>query len=63
MHGNGERFRFIGVYGWPDAANKHRTWDLMRALCHNVTSPVLFGGDFNEILSYDEKEGRGVCPL
>lgn len=33
------------------------------SLCEETTLPILFGGDFNEILSYDEKEGGAnrVC--
>lgn len=30
---------------------------LLRNLCENVHTPIYIGGDFNEILSYDEKEG------
>lgn len=30
---------------------------LIRHLCDETEVPILFGGDFNEILSYEEKEG------
>ncbi|XP_056695804.1 uncharacterized protein [Spinacia oleracea] len=50
-------WRFIGIYGWPETANKYRTWELVRKLCENVHGPLVIGGDFNEILSHDEKEG------
>ncbi|KAL2929332.1 hypothetical protein RDABS01_034743 [Bienertia sinuspersici] len=36
---------------------KHKTWNLIKHLCREGGIPILFGGDFNEILSYDEKEG------
>lgn len=48
---------FVGIYGWPDAAGKCKTWKLIRELSENYDSSLLFGGDFNEILSYEEKEG------
>ncbi|XP_010684899.1 uncharacterized protein LOC104899410 [Beta vulgaris subsp. vulgaris] len=51
------RWRFVGIYGWPEEENKHKTWALIKGLCDEYEGPVVFGGDFNEILSYDEKEG------
>lgn len=46
-----------GNHGWPEAANKFKTWELLRQLCGDYEGPVLSGGDFNEILDYEEKEG------
>lgn len=55
---NGARaWRFVGVYGWPKEEDKHRTWSLLRYLCGEADVPVILGGDFNEIMSYEEKEG------
>ncbi|XP_057248945.1 uncharacterized protein LOC125494827 [Beta vulgaris subsp. vulgaris] len=51
------RWRFVGIYGWPEEENKHKTWALIKGLCDEYEGPIVFGGDFNEILSYDEKEG------
>ena len=53
----GARWRFVGVYGWPEEVNKPKTWDLLRSLCGASDLPTVFGGDFNEILEYGEKEG------
>ncbi|XP_021730636.1 uncharacterized protein LOC110697570 [Chenopodium quinoa] len=50
-------WKFIGVYGWPETANKHRTWDLMCGIHAGCTIPMIFGGDFNEILGLHEKSG------
>lgn len=50
-------WRFVGIYGWPRHEEKAQTWDLIRLLCTNGSLPLLIGGDFNEILSYKEKEG------
>ncbi|XP_021847646.2 uncharacterized protein [Spinacia oleracea] len=55
---DGDRvWRFIGIYGWPEGENKHKTWTLMRHLAEGVEIPIVFGGDFNEILGYEEQEG------
>ncbi|XP_048494767.1 uncharacterized protein LOC125494918 [Beta vulgaris subsp. vulgaris] len=51
------KWRFIGVYGWAKEEEKCHTWSLLRHLCEDSSRPILLGGDFNEILSYDEKEG------
>ncbi|XP_057247549.1 uncharacterized protein LOC130589924 [Beta vulgaris subsp. vulgaris] len=53
----GLQWRFVGIYGWPEEENKHKTWNLIRSLCDEYEGPIMFGGDFNEILSYNEKEG------
>ena len=53
----GGHWRFVGVYGWPEDENKHKTWDLIKTLCDEYAGPIMFGGDFNEILSYNENEG------
>lgn len=53
----GNIWRFTGIYGWADAANKFRTWDLIHNICSSSPHPIMFGGDFNEILSNEEKTG------
>ena len=52
-----KKWRFVGIYGWAKEEEKHHTWTLMRHLCGESTRPILLGDDFNEILSYEEKEG------
>lgn len=52
-----KQWRFVGVYGWPNEDEKHRTWTLMRHIFDESSLPLLFGGDFNEILCYNEKQG------
>ena len=47
----------VGIYGWPEASNKHLTWSLMKELRDSVTVPIIFFGDFNEILHASEKDG------
>ncbi|KAL2942985.1 Beta-galactosidase bgaB [Bienertia sinuspersici] len=53
-------WRAIGIYGWPDSTNKHRTWSLMKNLKADCTSPCLMFGEFNEIISLREKEGGAI---
>ncbi|KAK9733300.1 hypothetical protein RND81_04G058500 [Saponaria officinalis] len=50
-------WRGVGIYGWPERANRHKTWNMIRALCHNINILIILFGDFNEILSNEEQEG------
>lgn len=42
------RCQFIGKCGWPEEANKHKTWSLLRSLCTNTDTDILvvIGGGF-----------------
>ncbi|XP_021771467.1 uncharacterized protein LOC110735585 [Chenopodium quinoa] len=54
---NNPVWRAIGVYGWPEKEHKHKTWSLLKNLYNSYEYPVVFFGDFNEILTEDEKVG------
>lgn len=46
-----------GIYGWPDAKNKIKTWGLLEAIHRSITVPWMCIGDFNEIMWNTEKKG------
>ena len=50
----------VGINGWPEASSKHHTWSLMKEIRDSVTVPIIFFGDFNEILHASEKDGGAV---
>ena len=50
----------IGTYGWPETSNKHLSWALMREIRESTVGPIIFFGDFNEILQASEKEGGAI---
>lgn len=52
----GRTWYACGVNGWPERQNKQKTWDLMNSLRAEVRGPIIFFGDFNEILWGREKE-------
>ncbi|KAL2941145.1 AdoMet-dependent rRNA methyltransferase SPB1 [Bienertia sinuspersici] len=56
MDKGGKKWRFVGIYGWLEAANKRHTWELITRLCKDE-GPIVFGGDFNEVLYRNEIEG------
>ena len=52
-----------GVYGHPEEQRKKETWALLRHLHSRASMPWICIGDFNEILSSDEKSGGVPKPL
>lgn len=34
---------FIGIYGWPDSSDKHKTWHLIHSLCSTLDGPLPIG--------------------
>ncbi|XP_074288184.1 uncharacterized protein LOC141613350 [Silene latifolia] len=53
-------WKAVGVYGWSELANKHKTWSMLKALCRNNEDPMVLFRDFNEILCDSEKEGGAI---
>ncbi|KAH1098558.1 hypothetical protein J1N35_015479 [Gossypium stocksii] len=54
------RWRFTGFYGAPNVREKAKSWNLLRRLGQNNSLPWLVGGDFNDILYANEKQGGVV---
>lgn len=50
-------WRFTGFYGQPRVQDRHLSWSLLKLLAHKSPLPWLTGGDFNEILTSQEKQG------
>ncbi|OMO96399.1 reverse transcriptase [Corchorus capsularis] len=50
-------WRLTGFYGRPETSRRHESWDLLRQLSEQSTLPWMCVGDFNEILTNDEKIG------
>ena len=57
-----KRWRFTGFYGEPDTNKRHDSWDILHFLKDSCCLPWLCAGDFNELLSNDEKLGGAVRP-
>ncbi|KAK3230442.1 hypothetical protein Dsin_002323 [Dipteronia sinensis] len=50
-------WRFTGFYGNPTPDQRHHGWNLLRRLAGLSRLPWLCVGDFNEIISDEEKKG------
>ncbi|KAL2929580.1 Thymidylate kinase [Bienertia sinuspersici] len=59
-HDGQPKWRAVGIYGWAETANKHKTWALMNQLKNACSLPFVIFGDFNEITSLAEKEGGAI---
>jgi exonuclease III len=61
---NGDIWRLTGVYGESQSERKKETWKMLRTLGqqHQNGRPWLCLGDFNEILTTDEKCGGATRP-
>lgn len=51
------RWRFTGFYGCPDTVERYHSWDLLIRLGATNSLPWLCCGDFNKILTAEEKIG------
>ncbi|OMO50714.1 Endonuclease/exonuclease/phosphatase [Corchorus capsularis] len=50
-------WRFTGFYGSPQTNHLRNSWNLLRLLHSQFSLPWLCAGDFNEIISNEEKHG------
>lgn len=50
-------WRFTGFYGNPKTHKRKFSWDLLDRLGQSANLLWLIGGDFNEILAANEKQG------
>ena len=55
---SGSPWRITGFYGYPEECHKHESWILLRHLHSRMSLPWVCIGDYNEILSSDEKQER-----
>lgn len=50
-------FRFSGFYEYSDDSQRHLSWELLHNIGQRVREDWVIGGDFNEILDENEKNG------
>lgn len=50
-------WRLTGFYGFPERSRRRLSWDLLRSLYQNPSSPWCVVGNFNDILHPCEKSG------
>ncbi|MCH80235.1 hypothetical protein A2U01_0001001 [Trifolium medium] len=51
-------WRLTGFYGYPENERRRDSWDLLRTLSQDNTLPWCIIGDFNDILSNEEKRSK-----
>ncbi|KAK1357910.1 Endo/exonuclease/phosphatase domain-containing protein [Heracleum sosnowskyi] len=55
-------WRLTGIYGEPDRAQRHKTWDLLQNLSRDGNLPWCLMGDFNNVTSQADKKGGETYP-
>ncbi|XP_071721888.1 uncharacterized protein [Rutidosis leptorrhynchoides] len=55
-----DKWRCTGFYGHPITARHFESWNMLRRLKSESSLPWIVGGDFNELLQLDEKEGESL---
>ncbi|KAL8531536.1 hypothetical protein ACS0TY_008218 [Phlomoides rotata] len=55
-------WRVTGFYGFPDRAQRHESWNLLKLLSQQNDMPWLCVGDFNDLLFQSDKRGRVPHP-
>ena len=63
FNGSNLTCRLTGFYRWPEEQRKHESWQLLKHLHTRISAPWICVGDYNEILSSDEKQGGVPKPL
>ena len=59
---SGFKWRITGFYGNPETYCRKESWDFLRSLSRMYHLPWLCFGDFNEIVSVEEKLGGVLRP-
>ncbi|MCH90734.1 endonuclease/exonuclease/phosphatase family protein [Trifolium medium] len=56
VHPTYPKWRLTGFYGYPENERRRDSWDLLRTLAQDNSLPWCVMGDFNDLLSNEEKE-------
>jgi len=56
------KWRLTGFYGMQEGRKRKESWNLLRRLSQMSSLPWCIMGDFNDILSMDEKKGMSERP-
>jgi hypothetical protein len=58
-----KQFLFTAIYASPVEENRHDMWDRIMNIAASVHEPWMLAGDFNDIMSQDEKQGGALVNL
>jgi hypothetical protein len=59
---NRSPWRLTGFYGYPEHDRRRDSWNLLRHLAQDTSLPWCIIGDFNDMLSADDKRGGNDQP-
>ncbi|XP_057760299.1 uncharacterized protein LOC130980656 [Arachis stenosperma] len=55
--GDSNSWRATCFYGYPEGANKNKSWEILKSLRQSRNRPWLVFGDFNQVLEKKDKQG------
>ncbi|XP_074337125.1 uncharacterized protein LOC141674298 [Apium graveolens] len=61
-HAQVGRWRYTGVYGYPERSRRREAWNMIRSLAERSSIPWCLIGDFNDMVAANEKRGGHVHP-
>lgn len=56
------RWRYTGFYGYPERGRRGESWNLLKDLAQRSVLPWCIVGDFDDMVSLDEKKGGRQQP-
>ncbi|XP_055959787.1 uncharacterized protein LOC130014852 [Mercurialis annua] len=59
---DGQSWRLTGFYGYPERWRRRDSWNLIHNLSQENSAPWCVIGDFNDLLSHEEKRGGAAHP-
>ncbi|XP_074343060.1 uncharacterized protein LOC141680854 [Apium graveolens] len=62
MNANMTKWRLTGFYGFPERARRRESWNLLKWLANKSDLPWVVIGDFNDMISINDKKGRHDHP-
>ncbi|KAL4371736.1 hypothetical protein AHAS_Ahas06G0195600 [Arachis hypogaea] len=55
--GDSNSWRDTGFYGYPEVANKNKTWEILKSLGQSKNTSWFVFRDFNQVLGKKDKQG------
>lgn len=62
MTSNNFGWYVTGIYGQPEVSRRRERWDWIKKIYNELEDPWLLCGEFNEIVSKEEKRGGNLRP-
>ncbi|XP_074360471.1 uncharacterized protein LOC141700659 [Apium graveolens] len=62
MNANDVLWRLTGFYGFPERTRRRESWELLKSIANRSVLPWVVVGDFNDMISMNDKKGTHAHP-